>query len=127
MFCDELFDISENGEQTDELHTFANHMMCHQFVLDYTSAILSIVLSHQFQKDDIKKMVSGTSVDFLLVRDTMYKYSKKAEERFFSNPCTAYFFIQFACSEKGREYITNKIAQNGQDFAEDLPKGKKGA
>ena len=122
-----MFDISENGEQTDELHTFANHMMCHQFVLDYTSAILSIVLSHQFQKDDIKKMVSGTSVDFLLVRDTMYKYSKKAEERFFSNPCTAYFFIQFACSEKGREYITNKIAQNGQDFADDLPKGKKGA
>ena len=82
MFCDELFDISENGVQTDELHAFAEHMMCHQFVLDYTSAILSIVLSHQFQKDDIKKMVSGTSVDFLLVRDTMYKYSKKAEEKF---------------------------------------------
>ena len=58
MFCDELFDISENGVQTDELHAFAEHMMCHQFVLDYTSAILSIVLSHQFQKDDIKKMLA---------------------------------------------------------------------
>ena len=99
MFCDELFDISENGEQTDELHTFANHMMCHQFVLDYTSAILSIVLSHQFQKDDIKKMVSGTSVDFLLVRDTMYKYSKKAEDKFFSNPVFALLFTFFALSD----------------------------
>ena len=34
-----------------------------------------------------------------MVRDTMYKYSKKAEERYFTNPCFAYFFIQFAKSE----------------------------
>lgn len=51
--------------------------------MEFTSSILSIVLSHHHQKSDIKRIVEGTSVDFKLVRDTMYKYSKKAEEKFF--------------------------------------------
>jgi hypothetical protein len=73
--------------------------------------VLSIVLSHHFQKSDIKKMTKGTSVDFQLVRETMYKYSKKAEERFFKNPCVAFFFIQFASSQRGKDYITAKLAK----------------
>jgi len=67
-------------------------------LLEFTSCLLSIVLSHHFQKRDITAMAKKTPIDFLLVRDTMYKYSKKAEERFFNNPCMAYFFIQFATS-----------------------------
>jgi len=82
-------------------------------ILQFTSAVLSIVLSHHFQKEDIKKMVQGTSVDFQMVRDTMYKYSKKAEERFFTDPCFAYFFIQFAKSEQGKQYIENKLGNSG--------------
>ena len=39
----------------------------------------------------------------------MYKYSKRVEERFFSNPCNAYFFLQFAQSEKGKHYIANRL------------------
>ena len=66
---------------------------------EFISAILSIVLSHHFQKEDIENVVEGTLVDFPIVRDTMYKYSKKAEERFFSNPCFAYLFIKFATCE----------------------------
>ena len=58
-------------------------------------------------------MVNGTSVDFQIVRDTMYKYSKKAEERFFTNPCMAYFFIQFEKNEKGKDYIATKLAKTG--------------
>ena len=50
-------------------------------------------LSHHFQKQDILKITEGSSVDFILVRDTMYKYSKKAEERFYQNPTMAYLFI----------------------------------
>jgi hypothetical protein len=46
-----------------------------------------------FWKWWLKTMIEGTSVDFILVRDSMYKYSKKAEERLFSNPCFAYFFV----------------------------------
>lgn len=43
-------------------------------------------------------MVGGSTVDFQIVRDTMYKYSKKAEEKFFLDPCMSFFFIQFATS-----------------------------
>ena len=35
-------------------------------------------------------------VDFTLVRDTMYKYSKKAQERFFKNAFLAFLFIGFS-------------------------------
>jgi len=38
-------------------------------------------------------MTDGTFVDFQLVRDTMYKYSKKAEEKYLKNPCAAFLFI----------------------------------
>lgn len=109
-FCDELFSISsENQEGEEGLDT----LMTTEQLLSFTSGILSIVLSHHFQKEDIKKIVLGTSVDFKLVRDTMYKYSKKAEEKFFQSPCMAYFFIQFANSPQGKSYIQNKLYRSG--------------
>ena len=39
----------------------------------------------------------------------MYKYSKKAEERYLSNPCEAFILYKFAQSESGQEYIHNKL------------------
>jgi hypothetical protein len=82
-------------------------------ILEFTSSILMIVLSHHFQKRDIQSIIKGTQVDFQLVRDTMYKYSKKAEEKFFNDPCMAFLFIQFAVSSKARNQIMNKGAKNG--------------
>jgi len=101
FFCHTMFNIEQG-------HTFSSAQL-----MEFTSCILSIVLSHHFQKKDIKSMVKDTSVDFQLVRDTMYKYSKKAEERFFQNPCMAFFFIEFATSEQGKNYITNKLQKTG--------------
>lgn len=101
-FCDQLFSIStRNPLKDNSLDSPMTVSQIHEFI----SAILSIVLSHHFQKEDIKNVVDGTLVDFSIVRDTMYKYSKKAEERFFSNPCYAYLFIKFATCEQGQEYI----------------------
>ena len=74
-------------------------------LLEFTSAILSIVLSHHYKKKDIEDISEGTAVDFGMVRDTMYRYSKKAEERYFRNACMAYFFVQFARGKHGRTYI----------------------
>jgi len=59
-------------------------------------------------------MIDGSMVDFPLVRDTMYKYSKKAEEKFFSNPCFAYLFVQFATCPQGLDYIANKLSKSGE-------------
>jgi hypothetical protein len=47
-------------ELDDELESPMNTTQ----ILLFTSAILSIVLSHHFQKEDIKKMIQGTTVDF---------------------------------------------------------------
>jgi hypothetical protein len=67
--------------------------MTAQELIKYTTSILSIVLSHHYQKEEILSMVKDTPVDFSRVRNTMYKYSKKVEERFFADPCYAYFFV----------------------------------
>lgn len=39
----------------------------------------------------------------------MYKYSKKAEERFFTNPCMAFLFIKFSENPQAREQVMNKL------------------
>ena len=79
---------------------------------ELSSAFLSIVLSHHYQKEEIKKHVGQTGVDFLIVRDTMHKYSKKAEEKFFKRSSWAFFFIQFAQSRHGKAYIESKLTAN---------------
>lgn len=102
-FSENLFGINAHGALSSEL------------LLEFTSCVLSIVLSHHYQKRDIKSMVNGTQVDFQLVRETMYKYSKKAEDRFFKNPCMAYLFIKFAQSPLAKTQIMNKQPKNQQN------------
>ncbi len=70
--------------------------------------MLSIVLAHQFQKEEFIKVTEGTPVDFKTVRDTMYRYSKKNAEAFMEKPCFAYLFYQFANSEQRKQYIAGK-------------------
>ena len=91
-------------------------------------------MSHHYQKRDIKSIVKSTKVDFQLVRETMYKYSKKAEEKFFKDPCMAFFFIQFAVSQQARTQILSKYVKNGSsqdmegvDGHPELEKEHKGA
>lgn len=100
----------------------AHTTMCPKLLLQLTSNVLSVVLSHHFQKKDIRSLVEGTSIDFGMVRDTMYKYSKKAEEKFFANPCLAFMFIEFAQSDKAKEQILNKQPKksNAADEAGDM-------
>jgi hypothetical protein len=49
----------------------------------------------------------------------MYKYSKKAEEKFFQNGCMAYFFIQFSQSPQGKSYIQNKLSRTARAEAQE--------
>lgn len=138
-FCDDLFEIDPTNKERrnqaqDKKDDFAGQQaplpgmvigseadtpMDTEQLLQFTSSILSIVLSHHHQKADIKRIVEGTSVDFKLVRDTMYKYSKKAEEKFFQNGCMAYFFIQFSRSPQGKSYIQNKLSRTSRAENED--------
>ena len=64
--------------------------------------LMVVVHSHRHNKDDT--FISEMTIDFSLVRDTMYKYSKKAQEKFFSFPVFAFLFVWFASSNEGIEF-----------------------
>ncbi len=46
----------------------------------------------------------------------MYKYSKRAQERFFSVPIFAYLFFWFSKSPEGIHFTQTKFLQKGQDY-----------
>lgn len=98
LFCEQEFNLIEIDDHNDvdsaeERQTKLTHDLT-DLQLRLTkaeanklfSSILQIVLSHHFQKQEITCLLEepGQSCDFSAVRDTMYKYSKKAEEKFFS-------------------------------------------
>lgn len=61
--------------------------------------MISMIYSHRHEKDDkfiqeIKQ--EGHSLDFDIIRDVMYKYSKKAQDSFLSDPIESFFLIKFA-------------------------------
>ena len=53
-----------------------------------------VVFSHHHNKTE--DFLMERDVDFSVVRDTMYKYSKTSQEKFFSHPVFAFMFIYFA-------------------------------
>jgi len=69
------------------------------------NSMIMIVFSHRYSKGDRfiveAEKHADSLVDFSLVRDVMYKYSKKAQERFFAHPIEAFFFSAFALSDEG--------------------------
>lgn len=52
--------------------------------------------------------------DFDILRDCMYKYSKKAQDKYFQYMFEAYFFAKFAASEDGYEFILSKEDMIGE-------------
>ncbi len=90
-------------------------------LLRLTSALLSIVLSHHYQKEEIHKLIQNTPVDFAQVRDTMYKYSKKAEEKFNSSPHLAFLFVAFSHCSKGKAYTKHKLLQSKKEAKKGEP------
>ena len=76
------------------------------------NSMIMIVFSHRYSKGDrfiVEAEAEPNSlVDFSLVRDVMYKYSKKAQERFFAHPIEAFFFAAFALSDEGFSFLSCK-------------------
>jgi hypothetical protein len=66
---------------------------------------MAVVHSHRHNKEETSEIITTSAaddqanVDFSLVRDTMYKYSKNAQKRFFKNPALAFLFAWFASSQ----------------------------
>lgn len=62
------------------------------------------------EQNDLQEEESGSvlQVKWGVMRNCMYKYSKRAQDRFFTYIFETYFFIRFARSEAALKYILNK-------------------
>ena len=76
------------------------------------NSLIQIVFSHRYSKGDrfIVEAENETSqgIDFNIVRDCMYKYSKKAQDRYFSYPIEAFWFAAFSLSDEGNKFLRSK-------------------
>tara|TARA_B110000503_G_C6861690_1_gene295043 strand:+ start:318 stop:542 length:225 start_codon:yes stop_codon:yes gene_type:complete len=59
-------------------------------------------------------VIAGIHANFSLVRDVQYRYSKKAQEVFFSSPIENYFFVKYAQSAKGMAFLESKPVAVGE-------------
>jgi len=74
-------------------------------------SMMMICFSHRYNKGDrfIQEQENEPhAIDFSIVRDVMYKYSKKAQDRYFSYPIEAFLFAAFALSDEGLNFLQNK-------------------
>lgn len=82
--------------------------------------MMMIVFSHRYSKGDVfileaekNAPVGKAVIDFAIIRDVMYKYSKKAQDRYFSFPIEAFLFAAFSLSEEGLHFLKNKPDNQG--------------
>lgn len=73
-------------------------------------SMITFVYAHRHNKEDLFLMdiKKEKYLDFSILRDCMYHYSRKAQDRFFNHPIEAYFFAQFAASPDGQGFIKAK-------------------
>jgi|TARA_B110000305_G_C19273194_1_gene555541 hypothetical protein len=66
-------------------------------------SMITFVYAHRHNKEDLflVDIKKERYLDFSILRDCMYHYSRKAQDRFFSHPIEAFFFARFAASPDG--------------------------
>ena len=82
------------------------------------NSMMMIVFSHRYSKGDVfineaLESEDAHMVDFTIVRDVMYKYSKKAQERYLAHPIEAFLFAAFSLSDEGLLFLKNKPDNKG--------------
>jgi hypothetical protein len=81
------------------------------------NSMIMIVFSHRYNKGDrFIKESEENCIDFSKVRDVMYKYSKKAQDRYFSYPIEAFFFAAFSLSDEGINFLKSKPDNQGDEI-----------
>ena len=77
--------------------------------------MMPIIFSHRYSKGDrfiteaeLDQNVENPVVDFSIIRDVMYKYSRKSQDRFFSYPVESFLFAAFSLSDEGILFLKSK-------------------
>ena len=77
---------------------------------EFIELLKLIVLAHRHNRND--EYLANPLVPFDTVRDTMYKYSRGAQERFFAHGAFSFLFVWFAESQKGRAFAAERFETN---------------
>ena len=77
---------------------------------EFIELLKLLVLSHRHNKND--DFLADPLIDFATVREPMYKYSKQAQDRFFSLSTYSFLFAWFAEGPAGRAFAVEKFAEN---------------
>ena len=68
------------------------------------------MFSHRHNKNDA--FLQNQLVDFAIVREPMYKYSKHAQEAFFDISTFAFLFVWFVADPQARAFASDKFKEN---------------
>ena len=92
--------------------------------MNLTQSMMAFVYAHRHNKDDVFILESRKDnyIDFSIVRDVMYSYSKKAQDKFFSHPIESYFLAKFANSPEGQAFICSKETSIHKEANEKIKK-----
>ena len=74
-------------------------------------ALSAILFSHRYDKKDqfaIDFEGAGRKINFDIIRDVMYKYSKKSQTELLSRPEEALLLMNFACAKEGKAFVLQK-------------------
>lgn len=81
---------------------------------EFTQCVLVVVHSHRHNKNE--EFLNDENLDFATVRETMYKYSKKAQGAFFANPMLAYLYAWFAENNDTKQFVVKKYQAKGKEY-----------
>jgi hypothetical protein len=77
---------------------------------EFIELLKLLVFSHRHNKNDA--FLQNPVVDFAIVREPMYKYSRTAQEKYFDYPTFSFLFAWFANSPQARQFSEAKFAEN---------------
>lgn len=78
---------------------------------ELTRSLAAILFSHRYDKKDkfiLEQKELKQEINFGMIRDVMYKYSKKAQREFVSVQSNAFLLLNFVGTVKGKEFIDQK-------------------
>jgi len=85
--------------------------------IEFIDLVKLLVFSHRHNKND--ECLKNPLIDFSIVREPMYKYSRHAQDRFFEYCTFAFLFAWYEANPLAREFSAEKFAENeNSDYPE---------
>lgn len=84
--------------------------MTNETKFEFIELVKLLVFSHRHNKND--SYLQNSLVDFSIVREPMYKYSRVAQEKIFSYPAYTFLFAWFALRPEAQDFSMKKFNEN---------------